>query len=75
MNCEPIHLFQHREANKNEIVSHDHPVYNKVISVAQQIVDANKDIEFFRDQTWTLWVIENTEPNAMVLPVSIVLDK
>ena len=58
------------EENKGRIVTNKHPVYNMVIGIAQRIVDANKDIEFFRDQNWTVWVIDANEPNAFVLPVN-----
>ena len=58
------------EENKDRVVTNKHPVYNMVIGIAQRIVDANKDIEFFRDQNWTVWVIDANEPNAFVLPVN-----
>ena len=68
-----LYIFQHLENNKGKIVSHQHPVYNMVIGIVQRIVDANKDMEFFRDQTWTVWVVDDQEPNAFVLPESFFL--
>ncbi len=47
-----------------------HPTYAQIIKIAQRIVSANQDLQFFRDQKWTVWVVDNKEPNAFVLPVS-----
>jgi len=48
-----------------------HPVYELVSNVVKKIVDSNQDLEFMREQTWTILVVDSKEINAFVLPVGI----
>ena len=50
-----------------------HPVYTRVVNVVKKIVDSNQDLEFMREQTWTILVIDSNEVNAFVLPVCVSL--
>lgn len=50
-----------------------HPVYQRVVGVVKKIVDSNQDLEFMRQQTWTILVIDSKEVNAFVLPACTVL--
>jgi len=62
-------LLQEFENDKNHIVPPTHPVYQRVVKVVRKIVDSNQDLEFMREQTWTIVVVDSDEINAFVLPV------
>ncbi|XP_023325874.1 metalloendopeptidase OMA1, mitochondrial [Eurytemora carolleeae] len=54
--------------NEGNIVPESNPVYGKVAGVANQILQANKDLRQIYDKTWTLTVVDDTSENAFVLP-------
>ena len=58
------------EASSGHVLRGDHPYCNRVMRVAQKIVSNNQDLDFMRDQKWTVIVVDSTEQNAFVLPVS-----
>jgi len=60
---------QEFENGKDRIVPPTHPVYQRVVGVVRKIVDSNQDLEFMRQQTWTIVVVDSEEINAFVLPV------
>jgi len=61
--------WQEFESVQDHIVPPTHPVYERVVNVVKKIVDSNQDLEFMRQQTWTILVIDSKEVNAFVLPV------
>jgi len=63
--------WQQFEDVKDHIVPPTHPVYELVSNVVKTIVDSNQDLEFMREQTWTILVVDSKEINAFVLPVGI----
>jgi len=50
-----------------------YPVYHRVMGVVKKIVDSNQDLEFMRQQTWTILIIDSKEVNAFVLPACTTL--
>ena len=58
------------DALKDHLVDHRHPVLPIVVRVVNRIVNANEDLEFFKKQKWTVWVVHDDSFNAFVLPVS-----
>jgi len=63
--------WQEFESIQDQLVPPTHPVYQRVVGVVKKIVDSNQDIEFMREQTWTILVIDSKEVNAYVLPACI----
>ena len=61
--------WQEFENNKDRVVPPTHPVYQRVVSVVRKLVDSNQDLEFMREQTWTIVVVDSNEVNSFVLPV------
>jgi len=61
--------WQEFESVQDKIVPPTHPVYQRVVGVVKKIVDSNQDLEFMRQQTWTILVVDSKEVNAFVLPV------
>ena len=61
---------QQMEAAKGHVLRGDHPYCNRVMRVAQKIVTMNQDLDFMRNQKWTVIVVESSEQNAFILPVS-----
>jgi len=64
---------QEFDSSKDHIVPPTHPVYQHVVNVVRKIVDSNQDLDFMREQTWTIVVVDSDEINAFVLPVHTVL--
>lgn len=64
-----LDAWQEFDDDKDHVVPPTHPVYQHVVSVVRKIVDSNQDLEFMREQTWTIIVVDSDEINAFVLPV------
>ena len=64
-----VTVWQEFESSQEHIVPPTHPVYQRVVNVVRKIVDGNQDLEFMREQTWTILVVDSQEINAFVLPV------
>ena len=58
---------------EGRFVDPTHPVYPVVLRVANEIVNANKDLDFFKNQKWQVAVIADDSFNAFVLPVRFVM--
>lgn len=58
------------ESVRDKVISPEHPVYRRISQVVQKIVNSNQDLEFMRQQSWTIVVVNSEESNAFVLPVS-----
>jgi len=71
MQCPVMIGWQEFESIQDHIVPPTHPVYSRVVNVVKKIVDSNQDLEFMREQTWTIVVIDSNEVNAFVLPVCV----
>jgi len=71
MQCPVLFGWQEFESVQDHIVPPTHPVYSRVVNVVKKIVDSNQDLEFMRQQTWTILVIDSNEVNAFVLPVRV----
>ncbi|CAD5115823.1 DgyrCDS4763 [Dimorphilus gyrociliatus] len=56
------------EAKKGEILGSEHPAYDKVISIANTIINRNQDIPLLRNQKWKIYITKSPDVNAMVLP-------
>ncbi|KAI0236659.1 Metalloendopeptidase OMA1, mitochondrial [Lamellibrachia satsuma] len=56
------------EASKGHVLRGDHPYCNRVMRVAQKIVAKNQDLDFMRNQKWTVIVVDSSEQNAFILP-------
>lgn len=58
------------ETHQKNMVRADHPMYKRVVKIAQNIVNSNQEYSFFQKQKWTVIVVEGEEENAFVIPVS-----
>lgn len=57
------------EKLQDHIVPPTHPVYERVAKVVKKVVDSNQDLEFMREQTWTILVVDSEDVNAFVMPM------
>ncbi|XP_043283183.1 integrin alpha-8-like [Venturia canescens] len=53
---------------KDKIVSHRHPGFKRIMAVAEKLLNANNDLPFVADESWTLHVLDVEGENAYVLP-------
>ena len=53
-----------------EAAPKDHARLRRVVL---QLVGKNQDVDFFRSQKWTMWLVDTDDVNAMVVPVSCML--
>ncbi|KAK2150884.1 hypothetical protein LSH36_384g05020 [Paralvinella palmiformis] len=60
------------EALKDIVINPNDPkmkqVYDKVVQVAQRVVDSNQHLEVLKRQKWNVILIDSDEANAFVLP-------
>jgi len=68
-----VACWQEFEKLQDHIVPPTHPVYERVAKVVKKVVDSNQDLEFMREQTWTILVVDSEDVNAFVMPVRISL--
>lgn len=65
--------MQQWEALKDIVINPNDPkmkqVYDKVVQVAQRVVDSNQHLEVLKRQKWNVILIDSDEANAFVLPV------
>lgn len=58
----------HYELFKKQLLPTSHPVYNRVVRVANQLLHGNKDIDEIHNMSWSVSVIDSPIQNAFVLP-------
>lgn len=58
------------ELFKNHLVPSGHPMYARVVRVANQLLRGNEDIDTIHRLPWSVSVIDSPMQNAFVLPVS-----
>uniref|UniRef100_A0A131XDM5 Metalloendopeptidase OMA1, mitochondrial n=1 Tax=Hyalomma excavatum TaxID=257692 RepID=A0A131XDM5_9ACAR len=56
------------ELFKPHLLPSIHPVYHRVVRVANQLLHGNKDIPEIHDVTWSVSVIDSPMKNAFVMP-------
>ncbi|KAL1481997.1 hypothetical protein MTO96_034095 [Rhipicephalus appendiculatus] len=56
------------EAFKPHLLPAMHPVYHRVVRVANQLLHGNRDIPEIHDVTWSVSVIDSPMKNAFVMP-------
>ena len=52
----------------DDIVPGSHPLYNRVVTVSNKILHANRDLRQIYDKSWTVTVVDQPIKNAFVLP-------
>lgn len=59
--------------NRNAVFSSSHPYYKRSMSIAMQIINANKQYDRLEDRKWYLIVVNDPRINAMVLPNGMII--
>lgn len=63
------------DINKNEhtVFQPSHPYYKRALSIAMQIINANKPYDNIKNRKWFLIVVDDPRINAMVLPNGMII--
>lgn len=59
--------------NKDAVFPPSHPYYKRAMSIAMQVINANKAYDRVEDRKWFLIVVNDPRINAMVLPNGMII--
>ncbi|XP_060834949.1 metalloendopeptidase OMA1, mitochondrial-like [Rhopalosiphum padi] len=59
--------------NQQSVLSTSHPLYKRAMSIAMQVINANKPYDRLQNRTWSLIVVNDPRINAMVLPNGMII--
>lgn len=59
--------------DNHSVFQPSHPYYKRALSIAMQIINANKPYDFIENRKWFLVVVDDSRINAMVLPNGMII--